>query len=393
MGAMESDSPLYGLSDEHREIRKVIRDIAEAKIAPFAAAVDEEARYPKEAAEALLASDFHAPHVPEQYGGAGADALATVLVIEEIARVCMSSSLIPAVNKLGSLPVQIAGSEELKAKYLTKLAAGEGGFSYCLSEPDAGSDAGGMTTRAVRDGDHYVLNGVKRWITNAGESEYYTVMAVTDPDSRTRGISAFVVEKSDEGVSFGAPEKKLGIKGSPTKEVYLDNVRIPADRIIGDEGTGFETAMRTLDHTRVTIAAQAVGVAQGALDYALEYAMERQQFGKSISDFQGMQFLLADMGMKVEAARQLTYAAAGRSERGDTDLTFFGAAAKCFASDVAMEVTTNAVQVLGGYGYTRDYPVERMMRDAKITQIYEGTNQVQRIVMARQLLAGVQAMI
>ncbi|WP_209716063.1 acyl-CoA dehydrogenase family protein [Marmoricola sp. OAE513] len=390
---MDSDFPLYGLSEEHREIRKVIREIAEAKIGPFAAAVDEEARYPQEAADALLATGFHAPHVPEQYGGADADALATVLVIEEVARVCVSSSLIPAVNKLGSLPVQISGSEELKAKYLSKLAAGEGGFSYALSEPDAGSDAGGMTTRAVRDGDSYVLNGVKRWITNAGESEYYTVMAVTDPSSRTRGISAFVVEKSDEGVSFGAPEKKLGIKGSPTKEVYLDNVRIPADRIIGAEGTGFETAMRTLDHTRVTIAAQAVGVAQGALDYALEYAMERQQFGKSISEFQGLQFMLADMGMKVEAARQMTYAAAGRSERGDTDLTFFGAAAKCFASDVAMEVTTNAVQVLGGYGYTRDYPVERMMRDAKITQIYEGTNQVQRIVMARQLLAGVQAML
>jgi alkylation response protein AidB-like acyl-CoA dehydrogenase len=305
--------------------------------------------------------------------------------------VCVSSSLIPAVNKLGSLPVQLSGSEELKAKYLGALARGEGGFSYCLSEPEAGSDAGGMTTRAVRDGDHYVLNGVKRWITNAGESEYYTVMAVTDPSSRTRGISAFVVEKSDAGVSFGAPEKKLGIKGSPTKEVYLDDVRIPADRLIGAEGTGFETAMRTLDHTRVTIAAQAVGVAQGALDYALEYAMERRQFGKSISEFQGLQFLLADMGMKVEAARQMTYAAAGRSERGDHDLTFFGAAAKCFASDVAMEVTTNAVQVLGGYGYTRDYPVERMMRDAKITQIYEGTNQVQRIVVARQLLAGVQA--
>ncbi|MFL6156965.1 MAG: acyl-CoA dehydrogenase family protein [Marmoricola sp.] len=388
-----SDFPMYGLSEEHREIRKAIREIAEEKIAPYAAEVDEQARYPAEAAAALLETDFHAPHVPEAYGGAGADALATVLVIEEIARVCVSSSLIPAVNKLGSLPVQISGSEELKAEYLTKLARGEGGFSYCLSEPDAGSDAGGMTTRAVREGDGWVLNGVKRWITNAGESEYYTVMAVTNPDSRTRGISAFVVEKSDEGVSFGAPEKKLGIKGSPTKEVYLDNVKIPGSRIIGEEGTGFETAMRTLDHTRVTIAAQAVGVAQGALDYAIEYAMERKQFGKSISDFQGMQFMLADMGMKVEAARQMTYAAAGRSERGDTDLTFFGAAAKCFASDTAMEVTTNAVQVLGGYGYTRDYPVERMMRDAKITQIYEGTNQVQRIVMARQLIAGVQSLV
>jgi alkylation response protein AidB-like acyl-CoA dehydrogenase len=388
---MPDDFPLYAPSDEHRTIRKVVRELAEEKIAPYAAAVDEDARYPEEAAAALLAADFHAPHVPEQYGGAGADALATVIVIEEIARVCMSSSLIPAVNKLGSLPVQIAGSEELKATYLGKLARGEGGFSYCLSEPDAGSDAAGMTTRAVRDGDHWVLNGVKRWITNAGVSEYYTVIAVTNPDSRRARMSAFVVEKSDEGVSFGAPEKKLGIKGSPTREVYFDNVRIPADRMIGGEGTGFETAMRTLDHTRVTIAAQAIGVAQGALDYALGYALERQQFGKAIADFQGLQFMLADMGMKIEAARQLTYAAAGRSERGDTDLTFFGAAAKCFASDVAMEVTTNAVQVLGGYGYTRDYPVERMLRDAKITQIYEGTNQVQRIVMGRQLLAGVQS--
>ena len=216
-------------------------------------------------------------------------------------------------------------------------------------------------------------------------------MAVTDPTKRSKGISAFIVEKSDEGMSFGAPERKLGIKGSPTREVYFDNVRIPASRMIGAEGTGFETAMKTLDHTRVTIAAQALGVAQGALDYALGYAQERKQFGKSLSDFQGMQFMIADMGMKVEAARQLTYAAAGRSERGDKDLTFFGAAAKAFASDVAMQVTTDAVQVLGGYGYTKDYPVERMMRDAKITQIYEGTNQVQRIVMARQLFAGIQS--
>jgi len=385
------DFGLYALSDEHKAVREAVRALCDAKIAPFAAEVDEQARYPQEAADALLAADFHAPHVPEQYGGAGADALATVIVIEEVARACVSSSLIPAVNKLGSLPVLIGGSEELKTKYLGALARGEGGFSYCLSEPDAGSDAANQKTRAVRDGDGWVLNGVKRWITNAGVSEFYTVLAMTDPEQRSRGISAFVVEKSDEGVSFGAPEKKLGIKGSPTREVYFDNVRIPADRLIGAEGRGFEIAMATLDHTRITIAAQAVGVAQGALDYALEYAKERQQFGKSITDFQGMQFLIADMGMKVEAARQMTYAAAGRSERHDTDLTFFGAAAKCFASDVAMEVTTNAVQILGGYGYTRDYPVERMMRDAKITQIYEGTNQVQRIVMARQLLAGVQS--
>jgi alkylation response protein AidB-like acyl-CoA dehydrogenase len=388
---MSNDFPLFALSEEHRAIREAVRDLCEAKVAPFAAAVDEEARYPDEAAAALQAADFHAPHVPEEYGGAGADALATVIVIEEIARVCMTSSLIPAVNKLGSMPVMISGSEELKQHYLTRLAAGEGGFSYCLSEPEAGSDAVAMKTRAVRDGDEWVLNGVKRWITNAGVSEYYTVLAVNDPDQGSRGISAFVVERSDEGVTFGAKEKKLGIKGSPTREVYLDNVRIPGDRMIGPEGTGFETAMKTLDHTRVTIAAQAVGVAQGALDFAVDYAKQRQQFGRPIGEFQGLQFLLADMGTKVEAARQLTYAAAGRSERGDPDLTFFGAAAKCFASDVAMEVTTNAVQVLGGYGYTRDYPVERMMRDAKITQIYEGTNQVQRIVIARQLLKGVQS--
>ncbi|MEP9383954.1 acyl-CoA dehydrogenase family protein [Nocardioides cheoyonin] len=388
---MTDEYPLFALSEEHREIRKAIREICDDKVAPHAAAVDEEARYPQEAHEALLASDFFAPHVPEEYGGAGADALATVIVIEEVARADMAASLIPAVNKLGSLPVQIGGGEEIKKKYLTKLAAGEGGFSYCLSEPDAGSDAANQKTRAVRDGDEWVLNGTKRWITNAGVSEYYTVLAMTDPEKRSKGISAFVVEKSDPGVSFGAPEKKLGIKGSPTREVYFDNVRLPADRIIGEEGRGFEYAMQTLDHTRITIAAQAVGVAQGALDYALGYVKERQQFGKPIADFQGLQFMIADAGMRLEAARQLTYAAAGRSERGDSDLTFFGAAAKAFASDVAMEVTTNAVQLLGGYGYTRDYPVERMMRDAKITQIYEGTNQVQRIVMARQLLAGVQS--
>ena len=387
-----SEFPLYALSEEHQAIREAVRAVCDAKVAPTAAQVDESGEFPQAAYDALAAADFAAPHVAEEYGGAGADALATCIVIEEVARACASSSLIPAVNTLGSMPLVLAGSEELKKKYLTRLAANEGMFSYCLSEPEAGSDAAAMKTRAVRDGDDWVISGTKRWITNAGVSEFYTVFAVTDPEARKgAGISAFVVEKSDEGVSFGAPEKKLGIKGSPTREVYLDNVRVPADRMIGAEGTGFTTAMRVLDHTRVTIAAQAVGIAQGALDYALSYAKERQQFGKPIADFQGLQFLLADMGMKVEAARQLTYAAAGRSERNDKDLTFFGAAAKCFASDTAMQVTTDAVQVLGGYGYTRDYPVERMMRDAKITQIYEGTNQVQRIVMARQLLAGVQS--
>ncbi|EXU62133.1 MULTISPECIES: acyl-CoA dehydrogenase family protein [Streptomyces] len=382
---MNQDFDLYQTSEEHEMLRASIRSLAEAKIAPFAAEVDEQSRFPAEALKALVAADLHAVHVPQEYGGSGADALATVIVIEEVARVCASSSLIPAVNKLGSLPVILSGSEELKKRYLAPLAEGNALFSYCLSEPDAGSDAVGMTTRAVREGDSYVLNGVKRWITNAGVSEYYTVMAVTDPGKRSKGISAFVVEKSDEGVSFGAPEKKLGIKGSPTREVYLDQVRIPADRMIGADGTGFATAMKTLDHTRVTIAAQALGIAQGALDHAKGYVQERKQFGKPIGDFQGVQFMLADMAMKLEAARQLTYAAAAKSERVDSDLTFYGAAAKCFASDAAMQITTDAVQLLGGYGFTRDYPVERMMRDAKITQIYEGTNQIQRIVMARNL--------
>jgi alkylation response protein AidB-like acyl-CoA dehydrogenase len=288
-----SDFPMYALSEEHQAIREVVRAVCDAKVAPAATEVDESGEFPQASYDALASADFAAPHVPEQYGGAGADALATCIVIEEVARACVSSSLIPAVNKLGSLPLIIAGSEEIKAKYLTPLAANQGMFSYCLSEPEAGSDAASMKTRAVRDGDDWVINGVKRWITNAGVSEFYTVFAVTDPEKRSRGISAFVVEKSDEGVSFGAPEKKLGIKGSPTREVYFDNVRVPADRMIGAEGTGFETAMKVLDHTRVTIAAQAVGVAQGALDYALEYAKERQQFGKSIAEFQGLQFLLA----------------------------------------------------------------------------------------------------
>jgi len=384
-------APMFALSEDQQAIRMAVRELVEARVAPYAGEVDEQARFPEEAFKALAAADFDAPHIPEEFGGAGADALATCLVIEEVARGCASSSLIPAVNKLGTLPLLIAGSSELKQHYLPQVARDHLMFSYCLSETESGSDAAAMRTRAVRDGDDYVITGAKKWITNAGESAFYTVFAVTDPNARTHGITAFVVERGEPGVSFGAPERKLGIKGSPTREVFLDEVRVPAWRRIGEEGSGFGLAMRTLDHTRITIAAQAVGIAQGALDFALRYAQERQQFGHPIADFQGMQFMLADMGIRIEAARQLTYAAAGRSERGDRDLTFFGAAAKCFAADVAMQVTTDAVQVLGGYGYTHDYPVERMMRDAKITQIYEGTNQVQRIVAARQLLAGIQA--
>ncbi|MCX0278026.1 acyl-CoA dehydrogenase family protein [Brevibacterium sp. CS2] len=379
---------LYQLSEDHEELRRAVRDVVDNRITPYAAEVDSEARYPREAHEALVATDFFAPHIGEEYGGVGADALAVAIVIEEIARGCVSSSLIPAVNKLGSMPVQIGGGEEIKAKYFPRVASGECGFSYGLSEREAGSDTAGMRTRAVRDGDDWVLNGVKTWITNAGESEFYTVMAVTDPDGpRGRNITAFVVEKSDEGFTFGEKERKLGIKGSPTRELFFENCRIPGDRVVGEVGDGLKIALKTLDHTRVTIAAQAVGVAQGALDYAIGYIKERKQFGKHIADFQAIQFMVADMGMKLEAARQLTYVAAAKSERDDADLGFFGAAAKAYASDVAMEITTDAVQLLGGAGYVQDHPVERMMRDAKITQIYEGTNQVQRLVMGRKLLA------
>jgi len=379
---------LFRINEDHEALRGAVRAVADNKIAPYAAQVDEESRYPQEAHDALIASDFFAPHVPEEYDGAGADALATCIVIEEIARVCASSSLIPAVNKLGSMPVILGGSEELKAKYLPPLARGEAGFSYGLSEREAGSDTASMRTRATRDGDDWVINGQKSWITGAGISRFYTVLAVTDPDGqRGSNVSAFVVETSDEGFTFGEKERKLGIKGSPTRELHLDHVRIPGDRIIGEPGEGLKIALRTLDHTRVTIGAQAVGIAQGALDFAVAYVKERKQFGRAVAEFQGLQFMLADMAMNLEAARQMVYVAAAKSERGDGDLAFFGAAAKCFASDMAMRVTTDAVQLLGGAGYVRDFPVERMMRDAKITQIYEGTNQIQRVVMARQILA------
>ncbi|WP_341924168.1 acyl-CoA dehydrogenase family protein [Nocardioides psychrotolerans] len=383
-----ADFDLFRTSEDHEALRDAVRAVADNKIAPYAAEVDATSEFPQAAYDALVASDFHAPHVPEDYDGVGADALATCIVIEEVARACASSSLIPAVNKLGSLPLILGGSDDLKRRYLPALASGAAGFSYGLSERDAGSDTAAMKTRAKADGDDFILSGQKSWITNAGFSEFYTVLAVTDPEAgRGKGISAFIVEKSDEGFTFGEKERKLGIKGSPTRELLFDNVRIPGDRMIGEPGTGLALALRTLDHTRVTIGAQAVGIAQGALDFALGYVKERQQFGKRIADFQGIQFMLADMAMTLEAARQMVYVAAAKSERGDADLPFFGAAAKCYASDVAMQVTTDAVQLLGGAGYTTDFPVERMMRDAKITQIYEGTNQVQRVVMARQLLA------
>ena len=380
---MTTDS-LFTLPSEYEDLRESVHSLADKEIAPFAHAVDEDARFPQEAYEALQRAGLAAAHVPTEFGGEGADALAVAIIIEEVARACGASSLIPAVNKLGSLPLIFSGTKEQKERWLRPLVEGKG-FSYCLSESNAGSDAAALRTRAKKSGDSWILNGSKKWISNAGFSEFYTVMASTDFDAGAKGITAFIVEKNDPGVSFGVHEKKMGFRGSPTREVNFDNVELPDDRRISEVGDGFGVAMETLDHTRITIAAQALGIAQGALDVATKYAHEREQFGKPIFDFQGIQFMLADMAMAIAAARQLTYAAAAKSERGDTDLKFYAAASKCFASDTAMKVTTDAVQILGGYGYVSDYPVERMMRDAKLTQIYEGTNQVQRILMARNI--------
>ena len=376
----------FRLPDEHNELRSVLRDLCEKEIAPYAADVDAKARYTDEALAALTASGFAAIHIPEEYGGEGGDSVAACIVIEEVARVCASSSLIPICNKLGTMGLLMRGSEELKKQVLPTIAAGEAVASYALSEREAGSDAASMRTRARQEGDEWVLNGAKCWISNGGHSTWYTVMAVTDPDKGANGVSAFVVHKDDPGFVVGAKEHKMGIKGSPTTELYFEDCRIPGDRIIGDPGTGFKTALATLDHTRPTIGAQAVGIAQGALDAAIAYVKERKQFGNAIADFQAVQFMLADMAMKLEAARLMVYTAAARAERGEPNLGFISSASKCFASDVAMEVTTDAVQLFGGYGYTTDFPVERFMRDAKITQIYEGTNQIQRVVMSRALL-------
>ncbi len=376
----------FSLSDEHRVLRDTIRELATKEIAPFAADCDERERYPIEAQRALAAAGFSAVHIPEEFGGAGADALATVLVVEEVARVCAASSLIPAVNKLGSMPLLLAGSAELQRAVLPSLADGSAMISYALSEREAGSDAAAMRTRAEPDGDDWLLTGTKCWITNAGVSTWYTVMAVTEPGVGPRGISAFVVHADDPGFGLGTKERKLGIRGSPTREIHFDRCRVPGWRMIGAPGTGFRTALTTLDHTRPTIGAQAVGIAQGALDLAVEYLKHRRQFGRALAEFQGLQFMVADLAMSLAAARTLVYQAAEATETGAADATFLAAAAKCFAADTAMRVTTDVVQLLGGAGYTRDLPAERMMRDAKITQIYEGTNQIQRLVMARSLL-------
>jgi alkylation response protein AidB-like acyl-CoA dehydrogenase len=383
------DFDLFQLPPEYQELRASIRALAEQEIAPYAAEVDRDERFPEEALTALNNSGFNAVHIPDEFGGQGADSLAAVIVIEEVARVCGSSSLIPAVNKLGTMGLILQGSDELKAKVLPDIANGALA-SYALTEREAGSDAGGMKTKAVRDGDEWVLNGSKCFITNGSRSTWFTVMAVTDPDAGSHGISAFMVHKDDPGFRVGGLEHKLGIKGSPTAELYFEDCRIPGDRMIGEEGTGFKTALQTLDHTRPTIGAQALGIAQGAFDAAVAYVKERKQFGKPIAAFQNTQFTLADMKMKIDAARLMIYTAASNAERGVAEggakLGLMAAGSKTFASDVAMEVTVDAGQLLGGYGYTRDFPVERMMRDAKITQIYEGTNQICRMVMGRQIL-------
>ena len=375
------------LSTEQHEFRRVVRQFAEDKIAPLAAETDAKAEYSWEAFAALKAMELTALSYPEEYGGSGASAVDQAIVCEELARVCASTALMFMISKLGMLPVINFGSHELKAKYLPRICTGESQASYCLSEPDAGSDVAAMTTKAVKDGDTYVINGTKCWITNGGISDLYTVFAKTDPAAGHRGISAFVVEK-DWGVQIEKLEHKLGIKGSPTAIIRLDDVRVPAENLIGAEGKGFFYAMHTLDRSRPTVGAQAVGIAQGALDYAAGYMKERRTIGRPISENQGLQWIVADAAMHVEAARGLVYQACALVDEDDPygTLAQIGAMAKCFASDVAMKVTTDAVQLLGGYGYTTEFPVERMMRDAKITQIYEGTNQIQRIVIAKKLL-------
>ncbi len=376
------------ITEEHGELRRAIRRWAEAAVAPHAAEVDADARFPHEAFKSYVAEGWVRMQYPERYGGDGADAISCGILVEEMARVCASSALTALISKLCVTPVIAWGSEDLRSRYVDRIASGQWQGSYCLSEPDAGSDVAAMKTTARRDGDQYVLNGTKSWITNAGVSDLYTVFAKTDPDGGTRGISCFVVER-DWGVEFGRLESKMGMRGSPTGEVIFRDVAVPAANRVGAEGEGFSLAMRTLDRSRPIIGAQAVGIAQGALDYAARYVGERHQFGKPIGDFQGLRFMLADMALRTEAARALVYSALERVEAGDPyqDVTAVSAMAKCFASDTAMAVTTDAVQLLGGNGYTTAHPVERFMRDAKLTQIYEGTNQVQRIVIARELLS------
>jgi alkylation response protein AidB-like acyl-CoA dehydrogenase len=377
----------FDLTDEQRSFRDVMRSFVDERVAPNAARYDREQVFPKDSFDACVEMELPSLGIPEAYGGAGADMVTQAIMTEEIARGCASTSVTILISKLGMLPVMNFGSEELKQKYLPRIATGEIQASYCLSEADAGSDVASMHCRAERDGDDYILNGSKYWITNAGVSDTYTVFAKTDPSAGGRGISCFLVEK-EWGVEFPKHEDKMGLRASPTGEVVLRDVRVPAANRVGEEGEGFKIAMHTLDRSRPTIGAQAVGIAQGAIDYAGTYMKGRKAFGSTISDFQGLRFMLADMAIRNEAARALVYRACATIDAGDPEgtLGYLGASAKSFASDTAMSVTTDAVQLLGGYGFTKEFPVERFMRDAKITQIYEGTNQIQKIVVAKRLL-------
>jgi alkylation response protein AidB-like acyl-CoA dehydrogenase len=376
----------YGLSEEQVMIKDLCRQIAQEKIKPVREHHDETGEFPWEIVKVFAQSDMFGLSIPQEYGGMGGGVMETVIAVEELSKACGGISLSLAATGLGTYPILISGSDEQKKKYLPRIARGETLAAFCLTEAGAGSDAGGVRTTAVRDGDHYILNGTKQWITNGGEAEIYTVIAITDRNKGARGASAFIVEKGTPGVSFGKKENKMGIRASATREVIFQDCRIPKDNLIAKEGMGFMVAMRTLDKSRPGVAAQALGIAAGALDEAVRYSRERRQFGKPICSFQGLQFLLADMATQVEAARALVYEAARHIDSGAKDISKISAMCKLFASDVAMRVTTDAVQVLGGYGYMKEYPVEKMMRDAKITQIYEGTNQIQREVVALNLI-------
>jgi alkylation response protein AidB-like acyl-CoA dehydrogenase len=378
----------FVLPDEYEELRASLRRLAEAEIAPNAAAADEREEYPWKSWEAWRAAGFAGLAIPEEHGGQGAGVLAHAIAVEEVARVCGSSSLFTFISKLGITALLDHGSDELKARVVPSVASGEHQASYCLSEAGAGSDVGSMQTHALRDGDHYVLNGRKMWITNAGVSHYYTVFCKTDPGAGHRGISAIIVEADTPGFSVGKLEHKMGVRGSPTGELIFDDCAVPAANLVGEEHRGFYYAMGALDRSRPLVGAQALGLAQGALDLAVGYVQERRQFDQRIADFQGLQFLLADLSVAIDAARQLVYRACALLDAGAPGTARASSTAKLFASDTAMRVTTDVVQLLGGAGYTRDFPAERMMRDAKVTQIYEGTNQIQRVVIARQLLTG-----
>jgi alkylation response protein AidB-like acyl-CoA dehydrogenase len=377
----------YQLPSEHEDFRKVVREFALDKVAPRAAEIDATGIYPSDLHAEMIKIDLLSVMFDEDAGGAGADGIIQAIVTEELSRVCASTAMIPKLNRLGMIPVMLRGTPEQKAAWIPGIIAGRHQAAYGLTEPEAGSDVASMTSKAVRDGDEWVLTGSKRFISNAGVATVYTIFAKTDPEAGSRGISCFIVPADTPGFSVGKFEDKMGLRGSPTGELILDEVRLPADSLVGEEGEGMAIAMMTLDRSRPGIGAQALGIAQGALDLALGYAKERRQFDRPIIDFQAVGFMLADMDMKIRAARHLVYEAHAMADRDDPELTRVAAIAKCFASDVAMEVTTDAVQVLGGYGYIKDFPAERYMRDAKITQLYEGTNQIQRLVISRQLAA------